>query len=71
MISVSVIIPVYNEESTILEILNKFISIRKKINLELVVVNDGSTDNTKFILDNNINLYDKVLHYNQNMGKGK
>ena len=43
-INISVIIPVYNEETTCNEIINKV----KKINLvkEIIVVDDGSTDST-------------------------
>jgi len=71
MISISIIIPVFNEEKTIFKILEKFISLREKFNLELIVVNDGSTDNTKNILEGNNNLYDNVIHFDKNMGKGK
>ena len=67
----SVIIPVYNEEKTILEILKK---IKKNsptnINYEVIVVNDGSTDNTKKLLEDNKDLYDKLLINENNKGKG-
>ena len=46
----SVIIPVYNEEATLLKILKKIQKI--KINKEVIIVNDGSNDNTKSILNN-------------------
>ncbi|MEK6928697.1 MAG: glycosyltransferase family 2 protein [Nanoarchaeota archaeon] len=49
MVLLSVIIPAYNEENTIIEVLNRV----KKVNLEkygikkeIIVVSDGSTDNT-------------------------
>ena len=47
----SIIIPVYNEEKTILEILRK-IKKNSSTNLkyEVIVINDGSTDNTKKLL---------------------
>jgi len=67
----SIIIPVYNEEKTILEVLNK---IKKNssdlFKYEVIVVNDGSTDNTKNILENNKNLYDKLFTNEVNKGKG-
>ena len=51
MITISIIIPVFNEENTILEILKK---VKKQkfdqVNLEVIVVNDGSIDNTFQIL---------------------
>ena len=40
----SVIIPVYNEKNTIDIIINKIISL--KINIQIIIVNDGSTDGT-------------------------
>ena len=67
----SIIIPVYNEEKTLLKSLE---SVRKLgSNLkehEIIVVNDGSTDNTAKILEENKNLYDKLLKNDSNRGKG-
>ena len=42
----SIIIPVYNEEITIIQILKKVNSQKKKLNLEVIVSNDGSNDKT-------------------------
>lgn len=67
----SVIIPLYNEESRVGNISEviKYLSA-KKFTWELVIVNDGSTDNTKKIISkfesNNI----KVISYSVNRGKG-
>ena len=48
---ISVIIPVYNEEKIIGEAIDEIIKVMKKNKLdkesEIIVVNDGSTDNTK------------------------
>jgi len=46
---ISVVIPCYNEERYILKLLKKIIKIKKKhrLNLEIIVVDDGSTDNSK------------------------
>ena len=71
MISVSIIIPIFNEEKTILKILEKIEKIKSKLDLEIVVVNDGSTDNTKQLLENNPQHFNTVKHLNQNLGKGK
>ena len=67
----SIIIPVYNEEKTILEILRK-IKKNSSTNLkyEVIVINDGSTDNTKKLLEDNKDLYDKLLINENNKGKG-
>ena len=67
---VSVIIPVFNEENFIQEILKK-ISEVKNIKKEIIIVNDCSTDSTVKILETNCSgLYDKIIHNKKNMGKG-
>tara|TARA_B100001250_G_C19791270_1_gene786626 strand:- start:1091 stop:1780 length:690 start_codon:yes stop_codon:yes gene_type:complete len=71
MLTLSVIIPVYNEEKTILEILKKLSDIKKSgHSFQVVVINDGSTDNTEKILNDNKNLIDKLITNEQNKGKG-
>ena len=71
MFSISVIVPVYNEEKTLLKILEKYNPLKKNINIELIIVNDGSNDNTKNLIENNSSMFDKVIHLNKNQGKGK
>jgi glycosyltransferase involved in cell wall biosynthesis len=66
---ISVVIPVYNEEKTILEIINRV----QATNLvdEMVIVDDGSTDGTRAILaalETGKNIH--VVLQPQNMGKG-
>ena len=54
MKKLSIIIPVYNEENTILQILNKIKLCKiENINFEIIVINDGSSDNTLNILEAN------------------
>ena len=48
----SVVIPVYNEEKTIFEILEK-ISKQENIKKEVILVDDGSNDNSRNIISNN------------------
>ena len=70
-IVISIIVPVYNEEKTILDLLKKLSDIRKFGYLfETVVINDGSTDNSGKILNENKNLYDKLIVNETNRGKG-
>ena len=71
MISISIIIPIFNEEKTIKKILEKINKIKNKVNLEIIVINDGSTDNSAKIIDQNSNFFDKGKHLKNNLGKGK
>lgn len=69
-VRVSVIVPAYNEEKTIAQVLERVRAQRiPGIELEVVVVNDGSSDRTREILDAHPELYDKAIHQN-NGGKG-
>ena len=52
MENLSIIIPVYNEEKTLLNVLKKIQLLKKLCNLEIIVVNDGSNDGSKKINDN-------------------
>ncbi len=71
MKSISIIIPVYNEENTVIQILKK-ISKNKNINkFEIIVINDGSIDDTLKLLNENKTLYDKLINLKKNSGKGK
>lgn len=71
MKSISIIIPCYNAEKFIKKNFN--ILIKKlnniKINYEIILINDGSTDNTKKII-NNFNYKNlKLIHLFKNKGK--
>ena len=69
---ISIIIPVYNEEQTILKVLKKIKEVQKDIqgDFEILVINDGSTDNTIKILEENESFHDKLINININLGKG-
>ena len=50
----SIIIPVYNEEKTILEVLKKIEKNKPEtFKYEIIVIDDGSTDQTKKLLEDN------------------
>ena len=67
----SIIIPVYNEEKTILKSLELLKNLNSKIfKHEVIVINDGSTDKTKKILSENKNFYNKLINNESNRGKG-
>ena len=46
----SIIIPVYNEEKTVGKVLDKICRQPLKWSREIIIINDGSTDNTKNII---------------------
>ena len=68
---ISIIIALYNEEKTIIEILNRINKTkRNNYEYEIIVVNDGSTDNSLKLLKEKTNLYNKLLDFKNNKGKG-
>ena len=70
----SVIIPVYNEEQTIQEVLERVAAVDLAgIEKEIVIANDGSTDGTRRVIDERhlpANLPVHVYHSPINLGKG-
>lgn len=66
---ISVIIPIYNAEKTIERLLNSINSQTYK-NYEIILVNDGSTDNTQNILDKYKSKNVKIIN-KKNEGVGK
>jgi glycosyltransferase involved in cell wall biosynthesis len=73
-VDLSFVIPAYNEESSIEDALNTLDEAvkNKKLQYEIVVVDDGSKDKTlsKAITYASKNGHVKVVNYNKNMGKG-
>jgi len=66
--SISVIIPAYNEEIGISETLGKLLPFAQRGNWHIIVVNDGSTDNTAKILKENSGI--EVIEHPYNKGYG-
>ena len=67
----SIIIPVYNEEKTIIDILKKIKNnSSNQFEHEVIVIDDGSTDQSRKLLENNKNLFNKILFNETNRGKG-
>lgn len=65
MIKVSIIMPCYNSERFVHKALS---SIPKRDDIEIIVINDGSVDNTQKIIDE----FDTVLIYHEeNLGIGQ
>ena len=70
---ISIIIPCFNEETTIIPLLksvNKEIKKISKVSFELIVIDDCSQDKTNILLKENKDLYDHLLSLEKNLGKG-
>lgn len=66
----SVVIPIYNEKSTIKNIVDLIIASPVE-DIEIIIVDDYSTDGTRDILENEIApLVNKIIYHDKNMGKG-
>jgi len=66
----SIIIPVYNEKGTILELLNRINNVElEDIKKQIIIVDDGSVDGTKEILETFKKDY-RIIFLGKNNGKG-
>ena len=66
-----IIMPAYNEEATIVRSIRRVLSARiKGVSVNLVVIDDGSTDRTKKELVKIKNKRIRVLSHRHNLGKG-
>ncbi len=67
----SILIPVYNEENTILKILKKINECKiNDFDFEIIVINDGSKDNTFKLIQENKSLFHHLVNLEENGGKG-
>jgi glycosyltransferase involved in cell wall biosynthesis len=67
----SVIVPAYNEEKTIIQILEKLHETKpENVSYQVIVINDYSNDNTKTLLEANDHLYEILINNSSNIGKG-
>lgn len=66
-----IVIPVYNEEEIIIKIIQEILEKFKKLNYEIIILNDGSTDNTL----NKLKIFEKLKNISiinkMNEGHGK
>jgi len=75
-LKLSILIPVYNEEKTIIKLLDKVLSVNLigGFTKEIIIINDNSTDSTKDVVEkyisNNPNTDIKIYNQKTNQGKG-
>jgi glycosyltransferase involved in cell wall biosynthesis len=68
----SIVVPVYNEEATVGEVIQRLLAIDLPVAREILVVNDGSTDGTRAVLDAfpDHGEHLRIVHATANGGKG-
>ena len=66
----SIIIPVYNEKNTVNKIIQQVLDVELEMEKEIILIDDGSTDGTRDILENLEYPNIKVKFHEKNQGKG-
>jgi len=68
----TIIVPVFNEENTIKGTMSKILKLKNRFrDLKILVINDGSSDQTSFILNNLNQSHDfEIIEHELNMGYG-
>ena len=69
----SIVVPVFNEENTVRAVIERLLAIDLPVAREILVVNDGSTDGTRRVLDALPGAGDalRIVHATVNGGKGR
>ena len=68
---ISIVVPVFNEARTVAEVIQRLIEIDLPAPREILVVNDGSTDGTRDVLDQLAPRPElRIIHAEKNGGKG-
>ena len=66
----SVIVPVFNERNTVVEIMRRMRAVALPIEREIILVDDGSSDGTRQVLDQLADSTVRVVQHAANRGKG-
>jgi glycosyltransferase involved in cell wall biosynthesis len=69
-VKLSILIPVYNERSTVGEAVRRARAPELPLDREIIVIDDGSTDGTGEIVDQLRDSTVRVIHQPENRGKG-
>ena len=68
---ISILIPTYNEQDTIVTVLQRVTAVEvPEVEFEVIVIDDGSSDDTVKILEKNPQLYSELVRRDRNGGKG-
>ena len=71
MIKISIIIPAFNEQETIIRLLERVYEQKiESVELQVIVIDDGSSDKTVDFLNSRPELYSKLIIQAKNGGKG-
>lgn len=69
-VTLSVVMPVYNEAKTIVEVIGRVLNAPVALMKEIIVVDDASTDGTRELLRNMSSPEIRLLFHDVNRGKG-
>src|SRR5580704_902249 len=68
--TMTVIVPVFNERATVAEVIRRMRAVELPVVLQVIVVDDGSSDGTDKVLQALEDSTVRVLKHDQNLGKG-
>jgi glycosyltransferase involved in cell wall biosynthesis len=66
----SIVVPVYDERNTVVEIVRRMRAVKIPLDREIVLVDDGSTDGTREVLAQLADSTVRVVYHDRNRGKG-
>jgi len=69
-LKLSVIMPVFNEKQTVLQVIEAVLGVELGMDREIIVVDDGSTDGTRDLLETVDDPRVKKILHSHNQGKG-
>ncbi|MGI8528581.1 MAG: glycosyltransferase family 2 protein [Geodermatophilaceae bacterium] len=69
-VTLSILMPVFNEEATLATAVKRVLDVEYPCDIELVIVNDGSTDGTVGVLDTLVDARINRVEHPVNRGKG-
>ena len=68
---ISILVPTYNEQDTIVTVLERVTAVEvPEVEFEVIVIDDGSSDDTVKILEKKPQLYSELVRRERNGGKG-